>query len=31
MKYNPAAQNYLKARNNKTNSNPLIEEFNKHK
>ena len=30
MKYNPS-QNYLKARNNRTNNNPLIEEFNKHK
>ena len=31
IKYNPSVQNYLKARNNKTNINPLIEEFNKHK
>ena len=31
MKYNPAGQNYLKARNSRSNNNPLIEEFNKHK
>ena len=31
IKYYPSIQNYLKARNNKTNINPLIEELNKYK
>ena len=31
IKYNPSSQNYIKKRNNQSNYNPLIEEFNKHK